>query len=534
MKTSFLRIGLVATIVLAIHIFSCATIPLPWQDEVHILEMGRNVLEGVDGSAFAAQVSGKNAIPFYFIGPLAQEFSYRLVGHVGPRISSMLGLVLAALLFGKWLRLRGQTSKIADLMALLFMLNGLLTHSVRLVRVDSWAFAVLFTALIALNAQPTAKHLKGHFFCGLLCGANLFIWPSAFLFLPFVLSDMISHWSASRSHFRTILSDCTFFGLGYGIACVGILALSPCGIAETLASYYATANNDVVSGRATFGNIISSCLVVWGKELARDPFFITMAILGIALSLAKKRLTEIGLMALTFLVMIPSGLHTYRLVYLWPFLFLFATDGCARLAANGMRFFTTGMLATLSYAVWTFSLSYLAIAMLAPRTSHAERTKELSNLIGCGNTNLIYSLSFQPYYSGRELGWRQFRYASSPLIFNENVAKDMLDAANAVILDLEPDYYAIEEDVSPFGIIRNLLIKAARDDKQNKRSTVLGNIGKSLSFQAEDEARLNQLRTALGKRGFRLIGFVKDKVPAVRSPFVTVAGYDDLEVWARK
>jgi len=531
MMRHILTLGIAAAAIFAIHLLSCSGIPLPWQDEVHILEMGRNVLEGIDGSAFAAQATGRNTIPFYFLGPLIQETFYRIIGFIGPRLSSMLGLMIATFFFYKWLYARSLSSRHSVLMAMFFLLNGLLTHSVRLVRVDSWAFACLYAALTILVLHPTEHRRTAFFICGLLCGVNLFIWPSSFLFLPFILSELLVIWASEHARFPRATQDCLFLGTGLALSSLCLLAISPCGIINTLSSYYSTANNGVISGRATVVSVLSSCIVAWGKELTRDPFFISAALVGIMLAVARRQFSALVLMVLTFAAMIPSGLHTYRLVYLWPFLFCFASDAATYLATRKSTAFRYYATTALAYAVWTFSVSYLVLSLLNPRTSHRQRTQELAHLVGTGSTNTVYSLSFQTYYAGRELGWRQFRFSHAPDIFNKRISDEILNIANTVIIHHEPSYYAIEEDVSPFGIIRNLMITAARKDDSGNMSTAAGKLGALLAFSAESPAQLSDLRRRLINRGFRCIGRLGDTQGHADATLFTVLKYDDLEIW---
>ena len=85
---------------LCLHILAMRTCPLPWMDEVHIVEMGRLFIDGDDASgSILTQADGAVVPPIYYIGPCLQELSFRLFGFGGVRLSPMLGLVLASILF---------------------------------------------------------------------------------------------------------------------------------------------------------------------------------------------------------------------------------------------------------------------------------------------------------------------------------------------------------------------------------------------------------------------------------------------------
>jgi len=522
--------------------FSVGGFPLPWQDEVHILEMGRSVLEGdAGGSAFALMPRGRNFCPFYFLGPLISELGYRLFGAYGPRWLSLLWVVLAAVCCRRWAMVRWGRPRLAVFVSWLVLTNSLLIHSVRLVRVDGWAFAVLFLALAVLRDRNIRLEPLRFALVGFLFGVGLFVWPSALLFAPFLLAECLDMWRESNVFTRRhVVFACCSAG-GMALSVVGGLLLSPSGVMGTLASYYGTPDGGIRAAPSLMQVLFSSG-VAWTKEILRDPGFFILASLGCAASFRKAKAAYPLLCLVCFGMMIPSGLHTYRFLYLWPFLIWFAAEGALWLRLRWPTFggVSLGLLASIAFV--SSVVSYAVMAMVNPRPPADEVTRRLACAVGKGADQAVYSLSFQTYYAGRSLGWRQYRFADNSRVYAAE-GSNCLTRVNAVIIPEEPELYAAEESFTLFGLVRNLVLDTARKDRQSGRRSCLGAIGESMAFRRDDARQLAELRRSLAAMGFskvagvsysdwrqELTGWFRPLAPC----FLAVLGYDDLEVWKRK
>ena len=123
----------------ALHVATMRLCPLPWMDEVHIVEMGRLLLDGKSASGtILTQSDGSAFLPIYYVGPCFQELCFRAFGFAGVRLSPMIGHLLATILFLSWLR-KGRNISPADsaLLASVVLTMPLFVQSIRQVRVRS-------------------------------------------------------------------------------------------------------------------------------------------------------------------------------------------------------------------------------------------------------------------------------------------------------------------------------------------------------------------------------------------------------------
>ena len=151
-----------------------------WMDEVHIVEMGRNILDG--GSCSILMQPDESIVrPFYYLGPVLQELCFRAFGVFGPRLSSLLGLLAMTAAFHWFLKRSDRYSKHTITLSCLVALSlPLLIQSVRQVRVDCWVLAAgfLIGGLLVRNRIHAAAAVAA---------ITPFLWPSAILLFPFYL-----------------------------------------------------------------------------------------------------------------------------------------------------------------------------------------------------------------------------------------------------------------------------------------------------------------------------------------------------------
>ena len=254
---------------------------LPWMDEVHIVEMGRNFLSAesaADGTILSLS-GGQPFIPPYYIGPVFHELLFRMFGETGVRLSPIAGAILAAVALTWFLKSCRRYSRFAVISTSFMSLTlPLLVQSTRLVRVDSWVFAICFVTcgLLSRKMYKTAA---------LTAALSPFVWPSAIMLAPMYL---MVHIENKENHAKlaipAILGTCMFAILLIPLLHVFSIA------AGSLSNYFATYSSGAIAG----GNfdILGQCkslIVPIVKETLRAPFFLVIAYTGVALSLGKRR-----------------------------------------------------------------------------------------------------------------------------------------------------------------------------------------------------------------------------------------------------
>jgi len=193
-------------------------------------------------------------------------------------------------------------------------------------------------------------------------------------------------------------------------------------------------------------------------------------------------------------------------------------------------------------SVLSSAVAYAVVAWASPRPPLSVVTERLAEAVGRGSDVSVYSLSFQTYFAGRDLGWRQYRYADNSRIYLDS-GTNLLACVNTVVVSDEPDFYAAEESFTPFGLIRNAVIGAARADRIGGKSSRLGSVGSGLAFRGPDSSSRQDFERRLTDMGFVKTGNVSfaDWRKRRRSWFgpltphvLSVDGYDDLSIWRRK
>jgi hypothetical protein len=548
-----------ALIVVALsHLVSMTVIPLPWIDEVHIVEMGRIALaRGSLETSFMVNSDGAGSfLAVYYLGPVLQELAFRLAGFSGVRLLPMLGLLAASIFCRLWLLKRRMSPWIATLLALVLLVDPLLTQSIRLVRVDSLAIAMCFLTLYCL--RRSADHQgpaprSDLFIAGILTGTSLFVWPTSLLFVFFYLAEFWllrdEQQLSPRSSFALLLSA----GCGAGISI--LLLLSPLlpqftTLVMNLQSYF---SGQGVSATVDLKGIAYGIFICTLKEGLRSPFFMLAAFLGLLGGIIRIRRNAffLGSFLVTFLLCVRSGLHTFRFLYLFPFLFQFAQLGIRQLGERYPKWSKCLLVCILVYGFSTSVCAYVGMSLIYKGRSLSAVTEQLRDVIGAGGKR-VYSRSLQTYYPGRILGWNQYRYAKDLLILDDEKHANLLAKVDTVIDSVMPTYYAIEESFTFYGMTRDYLIRTAShapgNDASPSRNTIHGlqsfcsQLGRSLTFaavSATERQRFEQKLLALGFQQVRVIDLtvpVSAYSPLLQWPLslqATNPDYDRLVIWKR-
>lgn len=448
-KVVWLSWLVVAGFVMTAHLTTVKLSPVIWQDEVQILDWGRSYMPGGDQSyAMSWVYEGRTYRMICYLGCVLQECAYRLAGGemLGPRVSSILGAVLASFALLGWLLARGTVPWIALACSLLLLCDPSFTLGYRGARVDGWSIAFMLLALWVVRGKgglgdrrsemgdggrakdtadgrlqlgdgqvregdlPTSNFnlllyaLAG--VCVALAGA---FWVSAILLLPLLVYEVFamrrSYESCSSSFLRRV---CALAWIGmFALICLGLLFLP-------VSRFFPEMLHDLAGrGGGSASNLLSwSALQKVAWPLAANPLVLLLAIVAFIAS----RRWALGLVfLLAAAATLYTGAYVHRAIYLLPYLLVgLASAGTdiwtsptrlrwARSAAGG---------ALLLMIAWSALISVGARNVVAWK-GKKERDpmileKVASEAIGIG-AQKVYVDPWEFYYAGRKLGWRQYR-----------------------------------------------------------------------------------------------------------------------------
>lgn len=434
---------------------------IPWMDEIQIVEMGRLILSGGSADTILASRDGVPFIPLYYLGPCLQELLCRTFGMIGVRLSPLVALGATAFFFNRWLRKAHNLKKSTVVMLTLIALTApLLVQSVRQVRVDNWVFACVFATLSILGRSDVpARKSRTLVAAGAIAAVSVFIWPSAVM--PALLYPTLCFSLKRKGEFIR-------FVIG-GLIATALLILPVIGQLPDMLSafgFYADANCP-----KSFS--LANALIPFVKETLRSPFLMPLSLLGFAVWAATRRFARIAAFALSLIIGIYSGLHTFRFIFLMPFFLIMAIDAAAWLERKSCRYALVILTLTAFYGIVTGPVAYLLI----PHEIITRSTESsLVAAVGHGNQRVL-TPDYATYYIGRRNGWRQFALANQADYGNLDSIRKLLDKADVVVIQRHDPFRAIEETHTLYGLLRDHALNVARAEQKVENKSFLGKIG---------------------------------------------------------
>ncbi len=152
--------ALVVLAIVAVQLYSLRYSPTIWQDEIQIIDWGRTILPGGDQSYSMSWLAEGRPYAFLsYLGCAVQELACRLSADdpAGPRLSTLMGAVVAAAAMTGFLMQSGSRPWIAVCCGLLLLLSPTLAQGYRGARVDSWAIAFMLLACWAVGRGKEAR-----------------------------------------------------------------------------------------------------------------------------------------------------------------------------------------------------------------------------------------------------------------------------------------------------------------------------------------------------------------------------------------
>jgi len=487
--------------VLVLH--ACSLGFAPWMDEAHIVEMGRLTF-GTATESILATADGSFFTPLYYLGPCLHEWAFRLAGPFGTRLLPMLALILAAALFRIWLRLRWRASEMSSLLlALVVLTMPLFVQSTRLVRVDMAVMALTFGVLLLLDVPHAAGNRVRIGLAAALSAISPFLWPSAVLLLPLFAASLLIRAREERRPLRSFAGDLLLFAAVFLVT--ALLALLPIrekivAMLNAFGTYFGSIGaNTAVSQGTGFSvvGLLRGLTVQAVKETLRAPFFAVLLPVGLLLAIRAHKVLLTAFF-LGFLAALATGLHTFRNIYLFPYLILFFCLACRRLEERFPRLTRGFLAAAIAYGLVTGPLAYAMTDSLNTARQSA-RTAAWEKTIGPGSHKVL-TLDYSAYYAARQRGWRLMAYPMPAQ--TENDPCRLLDDSSFVIVPETDRYRAIEESYTFYGLMRNLALRQARIERENTEKSPLARIGEAFAYDELPDAAKSTIVSNLVLKGF--------------------------------
>lgn len=424
---------------------------IPWLDETYIVEMGRLFLLGGDVSSTLLGESSTPLLPLCYLGPLLQEVLFRIGGMTAVRLGPFVGL--GALAFSVLLFLRRTaklSSRVVVALAIAALFAPIVFQSALLTRVDVWALAAAFAGLNSLARTDESEIGKKRYlaFGAFWATVSVFIWPTAFLFGP-----LFAAFALRGRKIRDFLVFCSFVAAFASLFLLPIYARLPVFLAGFTRHYREVSST-------TFAPI--TILVEIGREVARDPLLALLGVWGLWLWIREKRCGFLLAFGVSFIVASIAGLYTFRMVYLWPFVFLSSVSALEHIAVKYPKRVFAFAFVWMAYAVLTGPIGHFA---LSHSVLPANAKEVLAERIGKGPV-VVFAPDHAAYYIGRELGWKQLGFANPALCDRPEVLCPVLEKCDWVILrEFDPEE-PFQKSFTPYGLAcRYVLEKAKREGR---------------------------------------------------------------------
>ena len=406
----------VACVSSTVHLMTLRISPPIWQDEVEVVELGRNTLPGGDRSwSTLWSPKGRPTRILNYVGPSLQELAYRLGGgsEIGPRLSTLVGALLAGTCLLGWLLSRGCRPLAALICASLLLLDPVFAQSWRGARVDCWVFGFIFmTCWLIWRASVQLSHGSRFNLSLVSAGACLslggFCWASAILLVPLVVHEVITAYRPWFTRERIAEIVPVLLILAGGTVVTSLLLLLP--IWSSVGSSIGS-TGAAVSAASQRTSLLSAGSAI-AQSLWLSPWVFGLGLL--ALFLSANRLLLVAFLVAALAVGMTNP-YTHRALYLLPYLLL----GLSTVFALGTQRDKKRpvYVRTVLVAVWLF-IGWSAAVTLGARTWNAWRQREVRSpdrimevaraTIGA-QAAAVYTPYYEFYYAGRRLGWRQFR-----------------------------------------------------------------------------------------------------------------------------
>lgn len=410
-----------------IQLLTLDVLPHLQQDEAQITDYGRLALNPRSDWSVTWVISQRKPLLLWsYLGPLIAEVSFHLAGPsgVGPRISSIVGGMVAASMLLGWLLARKTAVSASVGLSIAFLLDPLFVLSQRIARVDSWVFASCIAACWILTVEAN-KESKSTFrwrilVAGGLAASAAFIWPSAIFLYPLIGLELFGLTKANTTNLEK-LKGFVFSSIYFliGVIIIALLFILP--FLQNFAMIFGDMNEMVSENIDSTAPFYSKVLKVfdyqsWLKLIKAytktfSPIFPVLGLFG-ALFCRDRGLIFVTIV--TVILIFSTLIYEFRVLYLLPYFIILFSN----LFKNVDLRFSSGILskgkkfALIVTVIWAIGISLVARTALGIQASaemDRDRVKQvLLTSIGEGEYSVFLDFTYEFYFAGRSLGWKLY------------------------------------------------------------------------------------------------------------------------------
>ena len=437
---------LASFVVFFIHMLTVGEYPPAWFDEIEIIEMGRFSVFNVKPEWSVNLLPASNGVLappspyFHYLSGAILEALYRATGgFIAGRFVMLASLPLCAMAFFVWLRNKGISHIVSFAIAMLFLVDPNATICAHWYRPDLWCLAmVLFGSLLFAKSQGSSHPALFLLLGGALGVTAVFFWITSVLLMPLMLAEFCVAYNpfGSTKKMTTALKSLVLATLGVVIATSILLLPLYSHIPDIIAQYLT--ESEIASMMSTQADPLSATmvrLIDFVKIACRSPFTWFSALVGIFIS--RRNALHAALFVATTVFILSTRVYHLRMVYLMPYVFLFAAISADHLFSSTSkpvaalsRLFVGGALC------FGLALSVAALNFAAwPESNTLALFTEKLNKAVSGHEPKVCLLDFEHecYYAGRSLGWRMYSTSRRTEILEAPYA-NFLDNMDAVVV----------------------------------------------------------------------------------------------------
>lgn len=489
-------------VVFAAHLSTVRYYPAPWLDEVQLIENGRCMVFdraatwSVIDRAETGDAHAPGLLPTYLGGAAAEAVDRACGVWWAHRVFSLLGLLAATGFCLLWLRCKGFSLPVACGVALLFCTDVHLTKSAHFYRPDAWALAMAFATALAVDAmgrRPCSPSPAALFGLGFAMAVQVLFWFSAVFGLLLVGAEFVLLAKQQKWTWRDVLKRAAWVNAGGGLGLLALLVVPFWHELPAFAQFFLKhpdlqALQAAGAARAGVGSVIVSHVRDLAILLARAPFLWALALAGAAVAFRCHRVFG-GLLVGCLVFLLATRAYCFRIVYFLPLAAFFAAAAWSEgLKRTDERPFAKAALmlfvaAALAYGVGVNAVGLNAVAARGPRDSaRVALVSELEQMVGRG-PRTVCVFSWQPYFIGRELGWRLFAFLpdNGKFIFDPRAAKTL--ASLDVVLEQEVGAGVVEDNG------RGPLTDAERSALRAAGFEPVGRVGAKAAARAQAQSK---------------------------------------------
>ena len=413
---AFLAIGLVLVFA------TMSGSPIHWQDEVQINEIGRKILHHGnpewDMKAKMDSSGGDFGYSLWGAAVWLHEVAYLAIGHIGPRVVTEIFLLVAVLLFRSYAISATANRFYSELLSLLFFSFPLLHVG----RAEPYVFCALFLSLFLIRKNCLGKDYSmiaaGSF--SIFC---LFTWPTAIVLMPIIGNELVNRLETNVYSCRRKVRDVILFSLGAILWAFLIMFPFLCDIKGMLLLISNSSSRSAKIGSGFF-------LDVFLKHFLVLPYHYILGV-GCLFVCYRKWLLIIG--GLLFLGMCTiSRVYEFRLIYFLPYVLVGAIYAYTSISLPRYKRFLILITAIIAIIMFERGLVRRRVIDLLGSDLHDNSILELAFKGHIPEGAKVYSHTFNTYYVGRKLGWKQYQ-----LDFQDNTL------GAQYLADME--YFVVEE-----------------------------------------------------------------------------------------